>query len=190
LESIIQDFTCKDPKESNSLVVMNQIRSKIQDAELEIKNSIKDRLGIVIGQYNKTTYSDIVNYYEQNTNWKNNENSLHPLFESIRAEAKDQLKRKAKREIEKVISSAAGTLGASQKTSKDLIQMKFKLLCGKLDPHSAIDFLNEIYKIHANFMYSHHSMIGFHEHKHARLYFYLFYVIESKMNQSSKKAEL
>lgn len=137
--------------------------------ETEIKNSIKNKLGIIIRQYNKVEYADISSYYELHSNWKSSEYTIHPLFETIRSECKKQLKEMAKSEIEK------RTQDKQQMNTKQNI--KLKELFVKLDVHEVIDCLNEIFKFHANIMYSHHSMIAFHEHKHSRMLYFHYNIL-------------
>lgn len=126
--------------------------------ESDIKSSITNRLGILITQYNNAGYADISNYYEIHISWKSNDFVKHPLFECINSECSKQLNERAKLVIQKHV------FNKGDKTSA-----KFKELCSKLDVHELIDVLNEIFKFHTSMLYSHHSMIIFHEQKQSKL---------------------
>ncbi len=156
--------------------------------ETEIKDKVKTRLGEMVWHYGKSEYAEVVSFYETCTDWKSSEHALHPLFEDLRLECKHNIGRTVHLIIEGHISAAVAKL---DKKSAGMAagKLKIKELCRRLDVHEAVDCLNELFKMHANMMYSHHQIISFHERKQARLYVFLEGMrVESRRRASSRRA--
>ena len=137
---------------SPSLIIIEQLKSKVEHIEDDIKIGIEGKISRMLCKFSKEEYGDLSKYYEVHFNWKSSDHTLHPLFEAIRTECNKVIKMNFRRII--------------VNTEK---RIKLKDLCKKIDIHKFVDMLNEIFKFHASMMYSHHLIISFHERKHARL---------------------
>jgi len=143
-----------NPKQINnpSLIILQQLKNKVENIEDEIKNGIDTKIRKMLCKFSKEEYADLSEYYEIHSNWKSIDHTLHPLFERIRAEYKQIVSQQIKQLI----------LPADSK-------QKLRYLYDKIEIHNLIDILNEIFKFHVSLMYSHHQIISFHDRKHSRL---------------------
>jgi hypothetical protein len=153
LKNALDKFLITSKQINNpSLIILQQLKSKVENIEDEIKNGIDTKVRKMLCKFSKEEYADLSEYYEIHSNWKITDNTLHPLFESIRAEYKQIVSQ----QIKQVISPA----GSKQ---------RLRYLYDKVEIHSLVDILNEVFKFHVTLMYSHHQIISFHDRKHSRL---------------------